>query len=122
MKIENNISVSAPQDTGFALNSAQLYGAKLESNKNKEVNSNSAVQDYQQNNTSSVLDAVASKIVGVNTSLIIEKDPNRAGFIYKTIDKTTGQIVKIWPQEKINSELESLHDSDAIGIMLNKRA
>lgn len=66
---------------------------------------------------------LAEKLVGANKSLVIEKDPASAvGFIYKTVDKTTGEVVRVWPQVAFQSEITALADVDARGIMLNARA
>lgn len=66
---------------------------------------------------------LAEKLVGANKSLVIEKDPTRsAGFIYKTVDKTTGEVVRVWPQAEFQSKLSAMADVDARGIMLNARA
>ena len=66
---------------------------------------------------------LAEKLVGANKSLVIEKDPTRsAGFIYKTVDKTTGEVVRVWPQTEFQSKLSAMSDVDARGIMLNARA
>jgi uncharacterized FlaG/YvyC family protein len=66
---------------------------------------------------------LAEKLVGANKSLVIEKDPSKAaGFIYKTVDKTTGEVVRVWPQVEFQSQLAALSDVDARGIMINARA
>lgn len=66
---------------------------------------------------------LAEKLVGANKSLVIEKDPTRsAGFIYKTVDRTTGEVVRVWPQAEFQSKLSAMADVDARGIMLNARA
>lgn len=33
--------------------------------------------------------------------LVIEEDPNTGSFIYKTLDRRTGEIVNQWPREQV---------------------
>jgi uncharacterized FlaG/YvyC family protein len=61
--------------------------------------------------------AIAEKMIGANKSLIIEKDTHRVGFVYKTVDKQTGEVVRVWPQREVASALLALADSDARAIM-----
>ena len=61
--------------------------------------------------------AIAEKALGVGISLIIEKDALRHGYIYKTIDRSTGEVVRLWPREEIATALQSLNDGDARAIM-----
>lgn len=65
---------------------------------------------------------LAERLVGANKSLVIEKDPGGEGFVYKSIDKKTGEVVRIWPREEVASKLSALADVDARGMMLNARA
>jgi hypothetical protein len=70
--------------------------------------------------------AIAEKLVGANKSLIIEKDSHRVGFIYKTVDKATGEVVRVWPQREVASALLALADPDAraamSGMMIDAKA
>lgn len=70
--------------------------------------------------------AIAEKILGTNKSLIIEKDSQRVGFVYKTIDKATGEVVRVWPQREVASALQALADPDAratiSGMMVDAKA
>jgi uncharacterized FlaG/YvyC family protein len=61
--------------------------------------------------------ALAEKMVGANKSLIIEKDSHRVGFVYKTVDKQTGEVVRVWPQREVASALLALADPDARAVM-----
>jgi uncharacterized FlaG/YvyC family protein len=61
--------------------------------------------------------ALAEKMIGANKSLVIEKDANRVGFVYKTIDRTTGEVVRVWPQREVATALQSLSDNDAQMLM-----
>jgi hypothetical protein len=59
--------------------------------------------------------------VGANKSLVMEKDPVRSGFIYKTVDRQTGQVTRVWPQEEAASALRALADVEARGAMIKTR-
>jgi uncharacterized FlaG/YvyC family protein len=61
--------------------------------------------------------AIAEKMIGANKSLIIEKDKQRVGFVYKTVDRTTGEVVRVWPQREVASALMALADGDARAVM-----
>lgn len=61
--------------------------------------------------------ALAEKALGVGKALVIEKDSQRQGYIYKTIDRATGEVVRLWPREEVATALQSLGDSDARAIM-----
>jgi uncharacterized FlaG/YvyC family protein len=65
---------------------------------------------------------LAAKLSGADKSLVIEKDPENVGFIYKTIDRETGEVVRVWPREEVASKLAALSDVDARGMMLDARA
>jgi uncharacterized FlaG/YvyC family protein len=70
--------------------------------------------------------AIAEKLLGANKSLVIEKDSHRVGFVYKTIDKSTGEVVRVWPQREVASALLALSDPDAraamSGMMIDAKA
>jgi hypothetical protein len=61
--------------------------------------------------------AVVERAMGMNKSLVVEKDKQRVGFVYKTIDKSTGEVTRVWPQKEVSSALMALADSDARAIM-----
>jgi hypothetical protein len=61
--------------------------------------------------------AVVERAMGMNKSLIVEKDKQRVGFVYKTVDKSTGEVTRVWPQKEVSSALMALADSDARSIM-----
>jgi uncharacterized FlaG/YvyC family protein len=61
--------------------------------------------------------AALEKMIGMNTSLIVEKDTQRVGYVYKTVDKSTGEVVRIWPQREVASALMALADGDARSMM-----
>ena len=60
---------------------------------------------------------IVERAMGMNKALIVEKDEQRVGFIYKTIDKSTGEVTRIWPQREVASALIALADGDARAIM-----
>lgn len=68
------------------------------------------------------LDALANRLINDNKALVIEKNPEGSGFIYKSIDKATGEVVRVWPREAIATALQSLQDVDARGLMLDETA
>jgi flagellar protein FlaG len=61
--------------------------------------------------------AVAEKLMGADKSLVIEKDPESQGFIYKTINRNTGEVVRVWPREEVASKLSAMVDTDARSVM-----
>jgi uncharacterized FlaG/YvyC family protein len=60
---------------------------------------------------------LAERALGVGKSLVIEKDSQRQGYIYKTIDRATGEVVRLWPREEIATALQSLNDTDSRAVM-----
>ncbi len=74
---------------------------------------NSALQDLE--NRKRV--AIVEKLMGMNKSLIVEKDTQRVGYIYKTVDKSTGEVTRVWPQQEVATALAALADSDARSII-----
>jgi hypothetical protein len=62
--------------------------------------------------------AVVEKAMGMNKSVIVEKDKQRVGFVYKTVDTSTGEVTRVWPQREVSSALMALADSDARSMML----
>lgn len=65
------------------------------------------------------LQELSDKMVGKNESLVIEKDPNSAGFIYKTVNKSTGEVVRIWPEATFLDNASSISDVDTRGIVMD---
>ena len=70
--------------------------------------------------------ALAEKIIGVNKSLVIERDSKSHGFVYKTIDRSTGEVTRIWPREEVLASLMSVQDADVRaamrGMMIDAKA
>ena len=82
------------------------------------------VQKREPINQSAILDmenrkriAIVEKAMGMNKSMIVEKDAQRVGFVYKTIDKSTGEVTRVFPQKEVSTALMALADSDARSIM-----
>jgi hypothetical protein len=49
------------------------------------------------------LDDFVNRITNITTALLIAKDPNGPGFIYKSIDRETGEVTRIWPRKELTS-------------------
>lgn len=65
------------------------------------------------------LQELSDKMVGKNESLVIEKDPNSTGFIYKTVNKSTGEVIRIWPEATFLDNAASISDVDTRGIVMD---
>ncbi len=68
------------------------------------------------------VEALADRLISDNKALVIEKNPEGSGFIYKSIDRNTGEVVRVWPREVVATALQSLQDVDARGLMLDESA
>lgn len=68
------------------------------------------------------VEALADRLINDNKALVIEKNPEGSGFIYKSIDRNTGEVVRVWPREVVATALQSLQDVDARGLMLDESA
>ncbi len=70
--------------------------------------------------------AMVEKIMGTNKSLVIEKNKDSQGFIYKSVDRVTGEVTRIWPIEDLANTLTSLADEDERaamrGVMIDAKA
>ena len=70
--------------------------------------------------------AMVEKIMGTNKSLVIEKNKDSQGFIYKSVDRVTGEVTRIWPIEDLANTLTSLADEEERatmrGVMIDARA
>lgn len=70
--------------------------------------------------------AMVEKIMGTNKSLVIEKNKDAQGFIYKSVDRVTGEVTRIWPIEDLASTLTALADEDERaamrGVMIDAKA
>jgi uncharacterized FlaG/YvyC family protein len=68
------------------------------------------------------VEALQNQLIAADNALVIEKNPNGSGFIYKSIDRTTGEVTRVWPREEVATALQALHDVDARGLMLDESA
>ncbi len=70
--------------------------------------------------------AMVEKIMGTDKSLVIEKNKDAQGFIYKSVDKVTGEVTRIWPIEDLASTLTNLVAEDERaamrGVMIDAKA
>ncbi|MCA3696975.1 hypothetical protein [Aquidulcibacter sp.] len=70
--------------------------------------------------------AMVEKIMGTNKSLVIEKNKDSQGFIYKSVDRVTGEVTRIWPIEDLANTLTSLADEEERatmrGVMIDAKA
>lgn len=125
----NTITFAAPGAT-FKSN-AESYDKIVNSAKTIESTENQQVETNPQEalkprnfatDDGERLKALQSQLIGFNSALVIEKDPNGAGFIYKSIDRKTGEIIRLWPKQEIAGALQALQDIDARGLMLDESA
>lgn len=86
------------------------------------ITNDNAPQKISKSSNVAKLSALAERIITDAHALIIEKDPHGSGFIYKSIDRKTGEIVRIWPREVVENMLASALDADARGAVINKIA
>lgn len=56
-----------------------------------------------------LLDDLRSAAVSNQSRLRIEQDEETGGFIYKSIDRVTGETLKEWPPEKVRHALAFLN-------------
>lgn len=81
-----------------------------------------ATERISKNANIAKLNALAEHIITEANALIIEKNPNGSGFIYKSIDRSTGEIVRIWPREEVIGMLEATFEGAQSGGRVNKIA
>lgn len=55
-----------------------------------------------------------------NVSLRIEEDEEAETFVYKSIDRETGEVLKEWPPEEVRRAMEFLNRLQ--GVIVNKTA
>lgn len=128
MNIDTRLSVapshaqhSAPQPASSAAAPTPVVNPRADAPNLREREEREATQQIVQSEKEAQANqrriALAEKMIGANKSLIIEKDADRVGFVYKTIDKATGEVVRVWPQREVASALKALSDKDANSIM-----
>jgi len=86
----------------------------------------SAVESLQDDLEAQQRVAMVEKIMGTNKSLVIKKNKDAQGFIYKSVDRVTGEVTRIWPIEDLASTLTSLADDEERaamkGVMIDAKA
>jgi uncharacterized FlaG/YvyC family protein len=113
--------LAAPMNAGIPADGSGATSSKAKTEATRSDEAVRAAEDQAWQNRKRM--ELVEKLVGANKSLVIEKDPTRsAGFIYKTVDRTTGEVVRVWPQSEVATRLSALADVDARGMMLNARA
>ncbi len=55
-----------------------------------------------------------------NTHLVIEKDESTGSFVYKSVDRETGEIIKQYPREEVLRAIAIA--SDAEGLIIDTKA
>lgn len=59
------------------------------------------------------------KLLADNEKLTIEKDRETGKFVYKTVDRETGEVIRQWPREKM---LEAIgHFREAEGLLIDRK-
>jgi len=58
-------------------------------------------------------------ILGANARLIIEKDQDTGDYIYKTIDRDSGEVIKQWPREKLLKAISD--DQTTAGLLIDRQ-
>ncbi len=61
--------------------------------------------------------AMVERVLGTNKSLLIERNKESPGFIYKSIDRKTGEVTRIWPLEVMAETLTNLTDIQSRPLM-----
>lgn len=100
-------------------NNPTLYSGSGKSVDNQQKTSDAGQAGVDLNPQEQKLREISDKIVKLNESLVIEKDPQSQGFIYKTVDKSTGEVLKIWPEASFLDKVSSIPDVDTRGIVMN---
>ncbi|MEL7028975.1 MAG: flagellar protein FlaG [Pseudomonadota bacterium] len=67
------------------------------------------------------------KVIGVNARLSIEAHEKSGDYVYKSIDRNTGEVINQWPPEKflrfLEAELERLDlVGERVGVVADERA
>ncbi|GIU68118.1 hypothetical protein [Candidatus Phycosocius spiralis] len=116
--VETQSENNGPRQKVFFSNSnfdkARPYDASISSNDATDAKSNEARI------------AMVEQVLGINKSLLIERNKNAPGFIYKSIDRKTGEITRIWPLEVMAETLADLTDAQTRpsmrGMMVDAKA
>ena len=69
-------------------------------------------------------DREASSILGENSRLSIERRKNSDGFIYRSIDRETGEVLREWPPERFQefAEGEGASVGRSEGLVVDRKA
>lgn len=135
MKVENtNLPFTALGNQAFANNDKLAEQKAIEAVKNnqnqndvssgKTSESNLDSSDAAVKKANDKIKALYDQLVGLDQALVIEKNPNNVGFIYKTVDKETGKVLSVWPRDAFINSVTGLKDSGAIstdntGLVIN---
>ncbi len=57
---------------------------------------------------------------GLNARLVIEKDTLSGGFIYKSVDRITGKVIKQFPREEVLRAMAALKAAE--GLIIDTKA
>jgi hypothetical protein len=56
---------------------------------------------------------LSQRLLGSDKSLIIERNSDNYGFIYKTINRDTGEVLRVWPRQDALKTLQTRTDCAA---------
>lgn len=59
------------------------------------------------------------QLLADNERLTIEKDRTTGKFIYKTIDRETGEVIRQWPREKMLQAIGRFREAE--GLLIDKK-
>ena len=66
------------------------------------------------------INTFAPEIFGQSSRLSIEADEATGHFVYKKVDKQTGEVLSQWPEEDLMRMLEFLNEAE--GLVVNREA
>ncbi len=114
--VETQSDDSRPRQKVFLSTAAKAFASDTSPSVADEADSKSAEARV----------AMVERIMGTNKSLLIERDKESPGFIYKSIDRKTGEVTRIWPLEAMAETLTSLTDAQTRpsmrGLMVDAKA
>jgi hypothetical protein len=99
--VETQSDDSRPRQKVFFSNAAKSFASDVPATDETDVKSAEARV------------AMVEQVLGTNKSLLIERNKESPGFIYKSIDRKTGEITRIWPLEAMAETLSSLTEVQA---------
>ena len=98
--VETQSDDSRPRQKVFLSNVAKAFASDTPATASDETDAKSAEARV----------AMVERVLGTNKSLLIERNKESPGFIYKSIDRKTGEITRIWPLEAMAETLSNLTD------------